>query len=141
MYYTPNDYGPGSGLAAVSFIIVLVMYAFFNWIVFAPIAGFLAARFKRAVFPWVFFSGFFPFIILWLLAMGKREGVGAFKKCSKCSELIEPDAKLCPYCRTDQYPDDVNVKKTMGLVNQICPSCHAVNSSDAKECFACGKEL
>ncbi len=106
MYYTPNDYGYGAGLAAVSFITALVMYAFFNWIVFAPIAGFLAARFKRAVFPWVFFSGFFPFIILWLLALGKREGVGAFKKCPQCEELISRVASICPHCHTDLYPEE-----------------------------------
>lgn len=89
---------------------------------------------------WILLVALFPVAIVVLLILGRKEGVGAFKRCNECRELIHYSASTCPHCQSEQY--DKQQPKNNGQISAImCPHCRAINASDSKECYNCGKGL
>ena len=52
---------------------------------------------------WAFFGLFVPFVPLICLAL-----CGDLKKCQSCYKSIPKEAKVCFYCRTQQYGEKVD---------------------------------
>ncbi|HAW59686.1 MAG TPA: hypothetical protein DCX03_11905 [Bacteroidales bacterium] len=102
------------------------------------VAYILADRFKRSYW-WVFFTAIFPVTLLFLLIAGRKIGVGGYKRCPQCEELISYFANICPHCHADQYGKKQSSGKAFATV--ICPKCRAVNTTGTPNCFQCGKKL
>ncbi|HAW58372.1 MAG TPA: hypothetical protein DCX03_05065 [Bacteroidales bacterium] len=82
---------------------VLVGFIAF-WVICVAISVVLVNKFKRSGW-WIFFTALFPVTLLLLLASGRKEGKGGYKRCPECRELIDYYANICSHCRADQYPE------------------------------------
>lgn len=110
------------------------MEIFFFWLLCAIVAAVIGGRRNRTGTG--FFLGvlFGPFGILFaLLLKGNRI------KCSYCRELIDPQATVCPHCRTELSRGTPTTPESLGKVI-VCPHCkHEVALAD--QCGYCGKLL
>ncbi|TCK58382.1 zinc ribbon domain-containing protein [Seleniivibrio woodruffii] len=116
------------------------MIMFVLWIICVATAAYLVKQYRRS-FWWVLLVAILPIAVIVLPMLGRREGLGGYKKCSECRELIKYDAGICPHCHSDQNAEPKGSKKGIVITTIICPKCKSVNTSDSKTCYNCGKKM
>lgn len=119
------------------------------WVICLAISFVLADKYRRSDW-WIFFTALFPITLLLLIASGRKEGKGGFKKCVSCKELMFWEAKKCPKCQEEQPSESKpkqkqDVKQDVHIIavplDKTCEHCGCVNAYDSVHCFQCGKEL
>jgi len=112
------------------------MIIFLLWVICVAVAAYFVKIYRRSGW-WVVFTALFPISLLLLLIAGRKMGIGGYKRCLNCEELISYFANTCPHCRSEQYAENQNSGQVFATV--ICPKCKSVNTSDIDKCYNCGK--